>query len=619
MATTKQLDNLRGEFARQLQRAAVKRGGLEEFFKGLSDHWTLTLQRLYPVWVVCGPGLADPGHIEIHSRTVYLDSEELLGPKDELLAGRIDAYRVLVCFGVAIHETLHARHTKRWVLEHDAVLADSGQETLLEDRRLLEEPRMEAHGMRAFPPRSARAGFARRALAACVTEVILPRFIEQIMPSALAGQPVTRDICGRAMTYLHARTHYGVVDPASLGALEPIWRAVLGETDMRALDELYARLIWAPDGENTALDRLAGEYREIIGQPEPQTGQGAGGSGEQGGAGGDKDADPSDPDSEGGGPGRAGEGAGEAGQASAKSLREALTDAQGAERAAQLQQLNEDVSLQELLAGATAEARAQQGGRATGAPSGRMPDRGVDRAAYPDEAQAAVRFANKLRRARTEATRRIDKRTPGGKFQARNYVRGRAQRQAGQPVTSHPWSLQQQIRNPIEDPHVGIVLDTSGSMAQWEGVLGAVVWIIDRAIRSVDGKVAIALFGNGMQLLSDGSAPLRQVPGIRVGGGTAFGGDAIVAVTEHLEITNPRRPRLLFCISDGGWYDTHAGVQKIRWLAEQDVPTIHISIGAEPLSVEADRISVISDPADALDIVAADTVAAISGRGRARR
>jgi hypothetical protein len=108
------------------------------------------------------------------------------------------------------------------------------------------------------------------------------------------------------------------------------------------------------------------------------------------------------------------------------------------------------------------------------------------------------------------------------------------------------------------------------------------------------------------------------VPGIATGGGTAFAGDAIELVCEQLDMTNPRRPRFLYVLSDGGWADTRAGVQTIRWLAEQGVPTIHLSIGIEPLSVECDRITVITDPADALDHIAADTVRALSARPRLR-
>ena len=45
------------------------------------------------------------------------------------------------------------------------------------------------------------------------------------------------------------------------------------------------------------------------------------------------------------------------------------------------------------------------------------------------------------------------------------------------------------------------------------------------------------------------------------------------------------------------------------WLAEHDVPTIHLSIAIAPLSVECDAVHVITDPAQALDHIAADTVA----------
>jgi hypothetical protein len=47
-------------------------------------------------------------------------------------------------------------------------------------------------------------------------------------------------------------------------------------------------------------------------------------------------------------------------------------------------------------------------------------------------------------------------------------------------------------------------------------------------------------------------------------------------------------------LSDGGWADTRAGVERIRRLAELGVPTIHLSIGIAPLSVECDRITVIT-------------------------
>jgi hypothetical protein len=44
---------------------------------------------------------------------------------------------------------------------------------------------------------------------------------------------------------------------------------VLGERHFRALDDLYARLVWIPDGELERLDEAAHEYRRIVGGPDP--------------------------------------------------------------------------------------------------------------------------------------------------------------------------------------------------------------------------------------------------------------------------------------------------------------------------------------------------------------
>jgi hypothetical protein len=60
---------------------------------------------------------------------------------------------------------------------------------------------------------------------------------------------------------MHARIHYGVVDRAALAGLRELWRVVLGDQDLNALDGLYARVVWIPDGELERLDHAAREYR----------------------------------------------------------------------------------------------------------------------------------------------------------------------------------------------------------------------------------------------------------------------------------------------------------------------------------------------------------------------
>jgi hypothetical protein len=600
-------------FVQQLHRAAAQRGRLDPLYQDLSDHWTAILQRLYPVWALIGPGLSDPGHIEIHSRTVYLDSDMLLGPRAAIARGTLERRAILRCFGVALHETLHAKHTKRWAIEHDIALSeceDPADRQLAVDRRLLEEPRMEAHGVREFPPDSLRGRFVRRALQTAVTDVILPAFAGQLLSAAAAGLPVTRDLAARASVYLQGRTHYEIVEPTTLDPLRAVWRAVLGAHDLLALDDLYAKVIWIPDGELDRLDEAAREYRRIVGEPERQTS--AGGTGEPGGSG--------------GGGGEADSGEGDCtdcdGAPGAGSLADALEQAIATARDGQLEQLDEDVDLQQVLANAAAgNERASELGhrRGTGLPTGRLPDRGVDRPPFPDEVQHARRYANRLRQAITQGTRQIDKRTPGGRFDGRAYARGRAEQAAGRPVTTHPWRVTRQVAAPIQEPHVGLIIDTSGSMAGYEYALGPIAWILTDGLRQIGGRCATALFGNSAALLADGIRPLLHVPGIRTGGGTAFAGDAIALVSDQLEMSNPRRPRFVYVISDGGWADTRTGVERIRELAELGVPTIHLSIGIAPLSVECDGITVITDPAQALDHIAADTVAALTARQRRPR
>ena len=207
-----------GRFARELRRAAAQRGALDPVYQHLSDHWTLILQRLYPVWALIGPGLADPAHIELRSRTVYLDADALLGSRAELVAGTLERRRVLACLGAGLHEVMHAKHTKTWVADHDQALHDSddpAERQLAVDRMLLEEPRMEAHGCRDFPPASTRGRFVLRALQAAVTDLLLPRFAAELLGPAIAGRPVTRELAGRAAVYLRARTLYGAAEPAT--------------------------------------------------------------------------------------------------------------------------------------------------------------------------------------------------------------------------------------------------------------------------------------------------------------------------------------------------------------------------------------------------------------------
>ena len=596
-------------FVQQLHRATAQRGRLDPVYQDLSDHWTLVLQRLYPVWALIGPGLSDPGHIEIHSRTVYLDSEALLGSRDAIAAGSLEPRAILRCFGVALHETMHAKHTKRWAIEHDIALSESddpADRQLAVDRRLLEEPRMEAHGVREFPADSLRGRFVRRALQAAVSDVILPAFAEQLLAGVL-GASVSRELASRAHVYLHARTHYGIIDAQALARCRRSGaRSSASRTSKRSTTSTPGSC-GSPTASSNGSTRPHASTGESSANPTRRRARAVSAQGQD--------------------PVKAGEGRPAAmatGLAPTVEPTRARSPTRSSRRSRRPAPDSSSSSTRTSTSTKSSVDAARRGGqsgklgrgRGTGLPTGRMPDRGVDRPPYPDEVQHARRYATRLRQAITQGTRQIDKRTPGGRFDGRAYARGRAEQAAGRPVSTHPWWVTRQVRAPIEEPHVGLIIDTSGSMAGYEYALGPIAWILTDGLRQIGGRCATALFGNSAVLLADGTAPLALVPGIRTGGGTAFAGDAIELVCDQLEMTNPRRPRFVYVLSDGGWSDTRAGVERIRALAELGVPTIHLSIGIAPLSVECDRITVITDPAQALDHIAADTVAALSSRHR---
>jgi Mg-chelatase subunit ChlD len=135
-----------------------------------------------------------------------------------------------------------------------------------------------------------------------------------------------------------------------------------------------------------------------------------------------------------------------------------------------------------------------------------------------DEVLMARQYARRLHQAHHIAHTTIDKRTPGGHFNTRAHMRAQAQRTLGIPVSARPWEITKVISAPLQEPHVGLVIDTSGSMSAHEPALGVIAWVLSTGLLEFGGRCAIALFGNGAQLLSDGTRPLTRVPGIRTGG-----------------------------------------------------------------------------------------------------
>ena len=383
-------------------------------------------------------------------------------------------------------------------------------------------------------------------------------------------------MAGRATVYLRrARTTASSTRPRST-ALEPIWQTVLGADDLRALDALFARLIWIADGEIDALDarraRLPRDHRRRPTRDERRRRRPASG---------DRPAPATATPAPAEAHGRRRRRPAEAGEARADargSLAEALEQALAHARAGQLEQLD----ARRRPAGAARRGRPRRRPRPRRA--ARRRDRRAVRAGCPTAASTARRSPTRSRtpaatppgcaRRSPLGTRTIDKRTPGGRFDGRAYARGQAQRAArpaGQhaPVADHPpgpradpgaarraghrhlrldGRLRVRARPDRLDPHRRAAPDRRA--------------LRDRAVRR-RRRAAHRRRATGCAL----------VPGIRTGGGTAFAGDAIVLASDAARDDQPAPPALrLRALSDGGWYDTHAGVERIRWLAEPRRP-----------------------------------------------
>jgi len=159
---------------------------------------------------------------------------------------------------------------------------------------------------------------------------------------------------GRAPTPVGAAvrrwTATGARDGTARHGGDPAARASAGV--IARLNELFARLIWARDGDNDALDHFAREYRTIIGPPPPPPGD-SGDSGQSAQAG---QGSPGHRTADRGGAADTASGEGNPGEPPT-SLGDALARALSGQRDGQLEQLSENIDLQELLKTAATPSR----------------------------------------------------------------------------------------------------------------------------------------------------------------------------------------------------------------------------------------------------------------------
>ena len=114
-------------FVQQLHRAAAQRGRLDPVFQDLSDHWTLD-----PSAAVSGVGADRPravgsrAHRDPLTDRVPRLRRRCSAPRAAIAAGALESgARSCAASGSRCTRRCHAKHTKRWAIEHDIALSES--------------------------------------------------------------------------------------------------------------------------------------------------------------------------------------------------------------------------------------------------------------------------------------------------------------------------------------------------------------------------------------------------------------------------------------------------------------------------------------------------------------
>ncbi|HEY7224651.1 MAG TPA: VWA domain-containing protein [Micromonosporaceae bacterium] len=230
-----------------------------------------------------------------------------------------------------------------------------------------------------------------------------------------------------------------------------------------------------------------------------------------------------------------------------------------------------------------------------------------------DEQAAARTLAARLAAARVQHPEPATKPAPipPGRLRTRAAITIDAQRAAGAIPTATPWQQRTTLPPPKPDLHLGILVDTSGSMHDYMAPLSSAGWILAHAGRRNHATVALIAFAEKATLVLPPRRWPTQVPQMHAFGGTTAFCDAVKLADTLLDLRNQRTLRLLAVVSDGDLPDLEPAQRLISTLHHDGCPVLWLRPDGPGHTFTDTTTVTITDPVQAIEHIAAAAVAAL--------
>jgi hypothetical protein len=251
------------------------------------------------------------------------------------------------------------------------------------------------------------------------------------------------------------------------------------------------------------------------------------------------------------------------------------------------------------------------------------------RPADSSERIAAVLIAKELERAKYHD--RVEFETtnylPPGRLKTRSIIQARAAESKGLRPKLEPW--RRTVRKHVIDPTltVAVMVDISGSMRRAMGPMATTAWVMSEAVRRVQGRVAMAYFGDSVFATLRPGEHLSQVVTYGANDGTEEFDQAFRSLDGALSLLGGSGARLLVIASDGHYRFDQLERAKY-WLtrcAEAGVAVLWLpydtgnSVSRILRSIPSKHISVVTGtlaPAEAATKIGKAAALALSYAGR---